>query len=109
PSIGYWIGVSIYGLLGAFVASIMADGTAKDAFKLGIMAPALVFSFANGATNQNRQNQAAVELISISAYAQPVEKMDSPQDIRNVSLNVSKVNGLQDTIIAPFEVTFQKD
>jgi hypothetical protein len=68
PGWGYWFGALVYGGLGAFVAWIFSDGTKGDAFKLGVIAPALVISFSSGATPES--GAVAWGLFSTRAVAQ---------------------------------------
>ena len=56
PQLGYCLGVLLYGLIGAAVGIYFSDRTLRDAFKVGIAAPALVMTLANSVAQANAQD-----------------------------------------------------
>jgi hypothetical protein len=111
PGLGYWMGVAIYMGVGGIVAAVFAKNSIQEAFKLGVIAPALILIFLSGAAvGQKDTGKKEItengfkSYFSVShAFAQEAQSADG------FSLNIKVINSLADTGGAtinpiPFEI-----
>lgn len=94
PSFGYLVGVIIYGAIGTVVAMILSNHTMQDAFKVGIAAPAIVFSLLNGvASAQSEENKPVGAPVTISSQWAPSLQIPNSAHVRPLSVSVVGESG----------------
>ena len=85
PGFGYWVGISIYALLGAVVAYVFSDKSHIDAFKVGVIAPALIFSFTNAQLPTDARSALLPGVVSVAT----AQNVDIPELIGNESFKMT--------------------
>jgi hypothetical protein len=116
PSVGYIIGMLIFGIIGGVVAALFREVDLRKAFFLGISAPAMISLAAKSDSGASKANSTALtpssgahvsfSLVS-SAYAQQ-ESRSSPQPIDGRILDV-QLNGTMPAATIAFRDASNKE
>jgi hypothetical protein len=98
PGLGFWMGVAIYMGVGGIVAAVFAKNSIQEAFKLGVIAPALILSFLSGAAvgQKDSKGTATVENGSVGNFFVSRAHAQEPQATDGFSVNINVLNGLAD-------------
>jgi hypothetical protein len=99
PGLGFWMGVAIYMGVGGIVAAVFAKNSIQEAFKLGVIAPALILSFLSGAAVGQKEGSgnATAEAEGDKYFFVSQAFAQEPQAKDGFSVNIKVLNGLAES------------
>ncbi len=113
PSLGFLVGALIYAVLGGIVGLLFSRGSPVEGFKVGIAAPAIVYSFVNGVTSSSGATPPSApnqvpQITQTLASDPPLLLFVQAGDFgRSVTFNLNNLSTFADRNLRPVDLNIQ--